>query len=85
MLLFASMEQNPIKFYRRGEEYGYFSNFHESPIVVDGVKFPTTEHYYQAKKFEGKPLEAEITACKSPGDAFRLANSNTKARRKDWF
>ena len=79
------MEGDSIKFYRVGDDYGVFSNFYASPITMDGVKYPTTEHYYQAKKFEGQPLEADVVNCKSPGDAFRLANANTKQRRKDWF
>lgn len=36
------MEKADIKFYRRNDDYGYFSNFYESPITVDGVVFPTT-------------------------------------------
>jgi len=41
-----------IEFYRTGDEYGCFSNFADYPIVVDGKRWPTSEHYFQAQKFQ---------------------------------
>jgi N-glycosidase YbiA len=45
-----------ILFYDPKEEYGEFSNFYKpkNPIVIDGEKWVTTEHYFQAMKFRGK-------------------------------
>jgi predicted NAD-dependent protein-ADP-ribosyltransferase YbiA (DUF1768 family) len=39
-----------IKFYKVKESFGCFSNFATYPIEVDGVVWPTSEHYFQAQK-----------------------------------
>lgn len=36
-----------------GSDFRFLSNFYDFEITVDGVKYPTSEHYYQAMK----PLE----------------------------
>ena len=43
-----------IKFYSVTDEYGEFSNFARHPIKLSGKVWPTTEHYFQAMKFESK-------------------------------
>lgn len=43
-----------IEFYDPKEApYGVFSNYASSPIIIDGISYPTVEHYYQAEKFRG--------------------------------
>ena len=44
-----------ICFYRERDDYGEFSNFYQAPIVLDGVEWPTSEHYFQAMKFPSRP------------------------------
>ena len=44
-----------IHFYRVNEKHGYMSNFSAHPIELDGVVWPTSEHYFQAQKFAGTP------------------------------
>lgn len=39
-----------ICFYIREEPYGFLSNFERARQVVDGLSYPTNEHYYQAMK-----------------------------------
>ena len=34
-------------------EFGEFSNFAPFPVQIDGKKWPTSEHYFQAQKFVG--------------------------------
>lgn len=41
-----------IKFYDPKKEFGFMSNFYKSPIIIDSVKYPTVEHYFQVMKFE---------------------------------
>jgi predicted NAD-dependent protein-ADP-ribosyltransferase YbiA (DUF1768 family) len=36
-----------IHFYRTEDAYGTFSNFSRHPITIDGIEWPTTEHYFQ--------------------------------------
>ncbi len=41
-----------IKFYSTKNEYGEFSNFAAFPFKLDGQEWKTSEHYFQAQKFE---------------------------------
>jgi ribA/ribD-fused uncharacterized protein len=41
-----------INFYRVSDDYGCFSNFAAYPIELDGQRWPTSEHYFLAQKFE---------------------------------
>jgi ribA/ribD-fused uncharacterized protein len=42
-----------IRFYDPKNEYFEFSNFfkHKIPLLIDGKKYKTTEHYFQAQKY----------------------------------
>lgn len=35
-------------------QYNIFSNYANTPIKIDGVLYPSTEHYFHSKKFEDK-------------------------------
>lgn len=48
-------KEGPIKFYKKEGEYGCFSNFYKAPFESAGRVYQTNEHYFQSKKFEGKP------------------------------
>ena len=39
-----------IEFYSGTREWGWLSNLHPSPFDLDGVTWPSVEHYYQAQK-----------------------------------
>ena len=77
--------QEPILFYSNRREYGEFSNFYAAVIEVDGVEYPTTEHYFQAQKFypDEESMEA-VRKAKSPGQAAKLGRSRKMPLRKDW-
>jgi len=52
-------DETEINFYsKRGNEYGFLSNFWPSPMVIDGKEYPTNEHYYQSQKAV-KPEQVE--------------------------
>ncbi|HVR65536.1 MAG TPA: NADAR family protein, partial [Verrucomicrobiae bacterium] len=61
-----------IKFYRTGDEYGCFSNFAAYSIEVDGLEWPTSEHYFQAQKFSNAEQREKIRQTPSPMIAARL-------------
>ena len=42
-----------INFYERKESFYEFSNFFLKPVDVRKKEWPTTEHFFQAMKFEG--------------------------------
>lgn len=71
-------------FYSVGDEFGAFSNFAPYPIVLDGVLWPTTEHYFQAQKFEDKTYRAKIRMANSPMIAARLGRDRKQKLRRDW-
>ena len=64
-----------IKFYSVGDEYGEFSNFSPFPISIDGVTWPTSEHYFQAQKFLNADYQEKIRMTNSPMQVAKLGRS----------
>lgn len=73
-----------IKFYRTGQEYGHFSNFAAYPIELSGKRWPTTEHYFQAMKFNDESDQEEIRKANSPMMAARAGRDKKRTVRSDW-
>ena len=73
-----------INFYLVGDDYGCFSNFAASPIRLGGKSWPTSEHYFQAQKFEDEGKREEIRKAKSPMIAARLGRDRKTKLRGDW-
>ncbi len=74
---------NTINFYSTKDTYGEFSNFAAFPIDLDGVRWPTSEHYFQAQKFRGQPFAEVIRDTVSPMKAAQLARQQP-GLRSDW-
>lgn len=75
---------NIIKFYSTQNEYGEFSNFAPYPIKLKGKIWATSEHYFQAMKFEDNAYQAKIRKNPSPMNAARLGRSRKVKLRRDW-
>lgn len=73
-----------IHFYSTTGEYGCFSNFSRHPVFLAGKKWPTSEHYFQAMKFEGTPHEEKVRLCKTPSQAADMGRSRKLPLRRDW-
>ena len=74
-----------IEFHLKSGPNGWLSNFAEYPIVVDGVEWPTSEHYYQAAKFtEDLAWREAIRQKPRPYHAWRMGRSPEHAVRGDW-
>lgn len=73
-----------IKFYRVNEAYGCFSNFAKYPIELGGKVYPTSEHYFQAKKFEYTEHEEAIRLAETPMLAANLGRERWRPLREDW-
>lgn len=71
-----------IEFWRTTDEYGCFSNFSKHTVEIDGLVWPTTEHYYQAMKHTDESLKERIRQIKSCKVAKTLAYS--APAREDW-
>ncbi|MFK7789569.1 MAG: NADAR family protein [Phycisphaeraceae bacterium] len=74
----------PIKFYSVNEMFGEFSNFAPYPIVLQKKKWPTSEHYFQAQKFDDAAYREKIRKISSPMVAARMGRSRKVKLRKDW-
>jgi ribA/ribD-fused uncharacterized protein len=73
-----------IRFYRVREPYGFCSNFAPFPITINGVIWPTSEHYFQAQKFLDPAIQARIRSVASPMEAAALGRSREFPLRPDW-
>jgi ribA/ribD-fused uncharacterized protein len=73
-----------VKFYSVSDEFGQFSNFAAFPIQMDGERWPTTEHYFQAQKFEDETYRQKIRKAHSPMLAARLGRDRKQKLRRDW-
>ena len=63
-------------------EYAFLSNFALSPIVYEGIVYPTVEHAFQAAKTLDMTQRFEIANLETPGAAKR-AGRQVKLR-EDW-
>ena len=73
-----------INFYSVNDEYGEFSNFALYPIRLGKKTWPTTEHYFQAQKFQDKAYQEKIRKSKSPMQAAKLGRDRKQKLRRDW-
>lgn len=73
-----------ILFYNTDQPYGEFSNFSRHPIELDGVVWPTSEHYFQAQKFAGTPFAEEVRAQATPMLAAQMGRRRDLPFRADW-
>ena len=75
-----------IYFYRINEvPYGVFSNFSPHAFSLDGLTWPTSEHYFQAQKFIGHPEHQEqIRLAATPMEAAEKGRERHRPLRRDW-
>ena len=78
-----------ILFFRRDRPaFGFLSHFHASPILLDGERWPTVEHYYQFHKSLDPQYRQAIRDCATPGEAKQLSASPDRSgmgAAKSWF
>lgn len=63
-------------------EHRFLSNFWYVPIIYEGIKYPTSEHAYQAAKTFDKKSKIKISELSKPGDAKRFGQK--VLMRPDW-
>jgi N-glycosidase YbiA len=63
-------------------DFAFLSNFHPSPVVYNGVGYPTVEHAYQAAKTLDPFARLHIRDNLTAGQAKRYGR--TVAMREDW-
>lgn len=66
--------------------YGFLSNFHPADVYLDGVRYPTVEHAFQAAKVIQigfiADYRASVLAAQTAGQAKRFGQ--TAKLRPDW-
>jgi ribA/ribD-fused uncharacterized protein len=78
------MARAVIEFYSVNAEYGELSNFAPYPIKLRGKLWPTSEHFFQAQKFENRADQEEIRKVSSPMIAARMGRDRKRKLRRDW-
>lgn len=73
-----------IYFYSVNERYGCFSNFSKHGFELDGKYWSTSEHYFQAMKFDGTELVEKIRLVSSPMEAAKIGRNRDNPLRTDW-
>lgn len=73
-----------LYFYSSRAEHGYMSNFARYPVIVDGVKYKTSEHYYQSMKFVGTKWEKKVREAETPMECATLGRNKKLPLRRDW-
>jgi ribA/ribD-fused uncharacterized protein len=73
-----------IRFHSTSDTHREFSNFAPFAIDLDGERWPTVEHYYQAQKVSDPELRDKIRRAEKPIIAKSLADGNKAAIRPDW-
>jgi ribA/ribD-fused uncharacterized protein len=79
-----SSHVNIIKFYKAEDENGFMCNYFLSPIIINGEKFATVEHYYQSSKFKLDSKNNDRTTFKNY-EEFRqiIININTPNKARE--
>jgi len=54
------------------QEYAFLSNFHEAPLLYKGIKWPTSEHAYQAMKSTNEADWRMFALLETPGESKKL-------------
>lgn len=73
-----------IDFYSTRGELGAFSNFSRHPFTLDGQRWATSEHYFQAQKFAGTPHADAVRAARTPKEAATMGRDRGRPLRRDW-
>jgi len=73
-----------IKFYSVNDEYGEFSNFANYPIVIDGERWKTTEHYFQTMKFNSQKYRNIVKQSTTAMEAAKKGRNRKEKIKRNW-
>jgi len=73
-----------IKFYSVNDEYGEFSNFANYPIVIDGERWKSSEHYFQAMKFNSQKYRNIVKQSTTPMEAAKKGRNRKEKIKRNW-
>lgn len=73
-----------IGFYSVNGPFGAFSNFSAHPFELEGRRWPTSEHYFQAQKFAGTEHEEALRQLPTPMAVAKAGRERSRPLRADW-
>lgn len=76
-----------IRFWGYKSNYFEFTNFYRAPIIIEDIKYPTSEHYYQSMKFKDYPeLQKKIVNTEKARDVYLFVKKKECQEKinKDW-
>ncbi|CAG8540940.1 5108_t:CDS:2 [Ambispora leptoticha] len=73
-----------VDFYNKEEPYYEFTNFYRAKVEIDNEIWFTTEHYFQAQKFESIYTQKKIRDAYTARDAFNIARARNHEKRINW-
>jgi ribA/ribD-fused uncharacterized protein len=77
--------QDTVRFYLPEEKpFGVFCNYYPSPITIDGVVYPTTEHLYQCEKFDDERYREVIRTINTPNKSRELGHQKIAKQGYAW-
>ena len=65
-------------------DYGEFSNYYKTSIIIDNKVWTSVESYYQAQKFLDLELIEKIRLIEDPREIVNVIKDFTLLIRKDW-
>lgn len=74
----------PLCFYSSAMPTAWLGNYSRHAVELDGHRWPTVEHFFQAQKFTDPDMQADLRHAVSPEAAKALAWSRNEAVRPDW-
>ena len=77
------MSVSKLVFLKLKDEGGYLSNFWPSEVVYKDARYPTSEHAYQAQKYEDPVMRELIRKQPTPQMAAQLGRRG-RDLREDW-
>ena len=76
-----NLDGNAVVYF--GGVYEFLSNFYWTPVVLNGMRYKTAEHAFQAQKVANAADRARVVAAAKPGGAKAIARS--VAEVPGWF
>lgn len=73
-----------IHFFSKSQTHREFSNFAPFPVAIEGRRWPSVEHFYQAQKFTDAALQNAVRKLPNGSAARDYAHKNRARVRPDW-
>lgn len=76
--------EEPLYFYTKTMPFWGLSNFSPPGIEVEGIYWPTVEHFFQAQKFVEQQIQDRIRQAATPKEARALGQSRKHKLKQGW-